>query len=161
MTELEVIAKMQNHVLERPDSIEGLSKSYIRVKLLELRDALLQWAVLIEEKEKVIILGERSIIFDVAWTIFGKKPNLELIDNEFFKKNTLPLSQHDKVLIYSYINWKMHESQIRERGYSLPCPYIPYLDLFRAGSRFLSYQHNLLEACNVGVWVDVSKAQRS
>lgn len=151
MTERQIIIELESFVLTRNLSTQKLPRYFIKTKLIELRDSLHEWAHLIEKKTGEVLLGKMSIIFDVAGIILNKKPDLELIDAEFFQKNDLPLSQYDKILIYSYINWKICESEIRSKGYDLTCPYQPYIDLFKTGSSFLSCSHNRLEVCNVGI----------
>jgi hypothetical protein len=112
-------------------------KDFIIVLLKELARRLLLWIKAIEEKNGRLDIGS-NILLDIAFEITGNKVKDPVI-------NDLVLSHFDKLFLASYFNWKNHEQTIRDLGYHIENPYVPFIELFKHGGYCLSYKYSQME----------------
>lgn len=111
------------------------NKEMILVLLREFTRRSFLWSKLITENNISI---RDHIVNDFAFHITGRKIELPKI---------LPphLSGNDKILLAGYFNWKDSKQDLFKLGYSLPNPYIPYIEIFKLGGIFLEYKYSILE----------------
>ncbi len=126
------------HILAvRKKSIAVEDSGLIQTLLKELARRLLKWLQLLKDNNPDFEIGS-NILFDVAFSITGNKIELPSINN-------LPLSYFDRLMLSSYFNWKNEETIIKNKGYSLPNPYSPYIEIFKLGGHCLKYEYTRLE----------------
>ena len=121
--------------------------------------ALNQKADVRENKEKILVLLREFTRRSFLWSKLIKENNISIRDhivNDFAflitgRKIEIPkilspnLSANDKILLASYFNWKDSKQDLIKLGYSLPNPYIPYIEIFKLGGAFLQYEYGMLD----------------
>jgi hypothetical protein len=126
------------HILAvRRVSVAPDDMSTIKILLKELARRLLNWTLLIKNKNPDFELGP-NILFDVAFSITGNKIELPNIRD-------ITLSHFDRLMLASYFNWKKEQTVLKNRGYDLPNPYSPYIAIFKLGGHSLKYEYTKLE----------------
>lgn len=121
------------------------SKEQIILLLKEFARRLLLWSKAINDYG-VQLNTSTNLIFDVVQVVRKEEPNAEKI---FIKKaNTEPnryFSFFDEYTLAAYFKWERHKDDLIQRGFCLPNPYRPYLEVFKLGGYGLRFESPTLE----------------